>query len=884
MNRYSLRVSALSVLAVFLLGSLFLLNPFGETLDAKQNSKVSKSSSLPNDLKPAVAKSIARDDSSYHINSNKDVHTANTPTQGLETEFGKDGVTFKSGSDSFELRLESIGRGNQLIEVAEVSEAISQDNKLELTRGNVTEWYVNSLLGVEQGFTLSQRPDGGEGKVNILLDLNTKGDLQAKNSENGKSIKFTDSSDQTVMTYSKLYVYDAQGKELESSMKLLEEGIVIAYNDTGAKYPVVVDPLVEVQRILASNGNQNDEFGACSAVYDTLAVVGAPEKGRGFAYIFERDMAGMWNEVRVIRGQDDGASTGAEFGAACDIAGTEDFGAGVTAFAVIGAPEDDHGAGSDHGSAFVYERDGAGTWTFVEELRASSPQTEADFGFDVAITQEGYIVVGAPDEDFGDNCNIFGFDNSDKGAAYIYERNGSWPATETQRIQSLVPFCDDNFGEGVGIDGPFIMVGAPGTTKIIIESPFLLLDAGAVYPFERDLLFPDVWTQNGTRIIPSQVGADDEFGDHVDVYTGDSGTRAIVGAPEASFDGNEGAGEAYILERGDTFPNWLLGSIQLLRAPMEFQGEEFEFGSCVGIWGDYAIVGAEDEDIDGDNAVGASYIFGLDAGIWEFEQRLLASDMGEDDKFGTSCDIDDLMLSMVYSPVAIVGAEDNDIDGENDQGAAYLFEQAQGEITIAKQTIPDGSLFDFEFEGIGFEPGNECESFMLSDDSEQECGEQTPGTFTINEIGTNGSAVSIECDSGDWEQVDNGVVIELAGGDDITCTFTNTIPLELTPLFPSIRNLVNMMTATEATPSGKVAFAWGFSLGTTIVGGSICNGLELGINPIQLLGTEFADGNGTAEFVFFVPTLSGINPVYAQAIDIDTCRASEVVESILTNQ
>ncbi|GJM14863.1 MAG: hypothetical protein DHS20C13_01900 [Thermodesulfobacteriota bacterium] len=879
MTRYNKGVAALSVLAVLLLVGAFLFNPLGETVDAKQDSKVSNKSPLPKALVPVVAKSLSKDDSSYHINSTKDLHTANTPRHGLETRFEKNSATFKSGSDSFELSLDALGRGDQLNPVASVSGVKAIDNRLEYIRGDVTEWYVNSLLGMEQGFTLSQRPEGKSEQVNILLGLNTEGDLNAKDSENGKSIIFTDSSDNEVMSYSKLYVYDAEGKELESTMKLSDKGIVIAFNDTEATYPVVVDPLVEVQRILASNGNDNDLFGACSAVYDMFAVVGAPDKGRGFAYIFERDMAGVWNEVIVLRGQDFGASSGAEFGAACDIAATENFGPGVTAFAVIGAPEDDLGAGSDHGAGYVFERDGSGTWTFEQEISASPRQTEADFGFDVAITEEGYIIAGAPDDNFGLNCPPFFFSNADKGRAYIYERNGSWPATQTQRIQSAVPFCDDNFGEGVGIDGSFAMVGAPGTTKVIPNFPFFLTDAGAVYAFERD----GTWSQNGTRIIPSQVDADDEFGDHVDVYTGDSGTRAIVGAPEASFGGDEGAGEAYILERtGGSPPNWD-SNIQRLRAPVEFRGEEFEFGSCVGIWGDYAIVGAEDEDIDGDNAVGASYIFGLDEGSWVFEQRLLASDPGANDKFGTSCDIDDLMLSMVYSPVAIVGAEDNDIDGENDQGAAYLFEQEQtGTITIAKQTIPDGFVADFDFEGIGFEPGNECESFTLSDDGEQECGEQDAGTYTINETVTNDSEVIVTCDSGDWEQVDDGVVIELVGGDDITCTFTNTLPLELGPILPGVKNNVNTMTVAQATPGGQVAFVWGFGLGTTIIGGPICNGIELGINPLEFLGFVNADGAGIAEFLFFVPSLGNNALAYTQAVDIDTCRASEVVENLLS--
>ncbi len=290
-----------------------------------------------------------------------------------------------------------------------------------------------------------------------------------------------------------------------------------------------------------------------------------------------------------------------------------------------------------------------------------------------------------------------------------------------------------------------------------------------------------------------------------------------------------------------------------------------------------------------------------DDGSWPVEQTIVASDANSFDFFGASCDIDGLAFPLVmemdsvetnsvgpyvtFEPVTIVGAPGNNIDDETDQGAAYLFEQEQenGTITIAKQTIPDDFVADFDFEGIGFEPGNECESFMLSDDGEQECGELPAGTYTINEIGTNDSTVVVSCDSGVWEQVDDGVVIELEAGDDITCVFANTLPLELTPLSPSIRNLVNSMTATQATPDGNVAFVWGFSTGTSIVGGSTCNGLELGIDPYQFLGIVTADGDGEAEMVFFVPSLAGVNPVYSQAIDLPTCRASEVVESILIN-
>ena len=92
------------------------------------------------------------------------------------------------------------------------------------------------------------------------------------------------------------------------------------------------------------------------------------------------------------------------------------------------------------------------------------------------------------------------------------------------------------------------------------------------------------------------------------------------------------------------------------------------------------------------------------------------------------------------------------------------------------------------------------------------------------------------------------------------------------------------MTAIQATPGGKVAFIWGFSLGNLIVGGSTCNGLVLGIKPAQLLGVVTADMNGEAELIFFIPLLGNTALAYTQAVNIPICLQSDVIENILTNQ
>jgi len=116
---------------------------------------------------------------------------------------------------------------------------------------------------------------------------------------------------------------------------------------------------------------------------------------------------------------------------------------------------------------------------------------------------------------------------------------------------------------------------------------------------------------------------------------------------------------------------------------------------------------------------------------------------------------------------------------------------------------------------------------------------------------------------------------------DRTCTATfDFLPLILNPIFPGIANNVNSMTVEQASPNGPVAFVWGFQTGSFIVGGSVCNGIVLGIKPLQILGTVKAGSNQIANFQFFIP--GGLPSfVFTQAVDINTCRTSDVVTNVL---
>jgi hypothetical protein len=102
-------------------------------------------------------------------------------------------------------------------------------------------------------------------------------------------------------------------------------------------------------------------------------------------------------------------------------------------------------------------------------------------------------------------------------------------------------------------------------------------------------------------------------------------------------------------------------------------------------------------------------------------------------------------------------------------------------------------------------------------------------------------------------------------------------------IFPGIKNNINFITASNATPEGRVAFVWGFRLGSLTISGLGCTDIELGISPIQLIGRATADGDGEATLKFFVPALGNTVIAYTQAVDLDTCLVSEVIENILLN-
>ena len=118
-----------------------------------------------------------------------------------------------------------------------------------------------------------------------------------------------------------------------------------------------------------------------------------------------------------------------------------------------------------------------------------------------------------------------------------------------------------------------------------------------------------------------------------------------------------------------------------------------QFGISVSVSGDVLVVGAYSDDIGGNNNQGSAYVFEKPSTGWaDMTQtaKLTASDGAAGDQFGSSVS--------VCGDVVVVGAEQNNIGTNNDQGSAYVFvKPATGWTDMtqtAKLTASDGAAGD----------------------------------------------------------------------------------------------------------------------------------------------------------------------------------------------
>jgi hypothetical protein len=277
---------------------------------------------------------------------------------------------------------------------------------------------------------------------------------------------------------------------------------------------------------------------------------------------------------------------------------------------------------------------------------------------------------------------------------------------------------EDGFGIGVDLDGDTVLIGAFGDGDGGLH-------IGSAYVFTRT---GSTWSEQD-KLLASDGAAYDGFGAGVAL----DGDTALIGAPRVYA--SDSSGSAYVFTH--TGGTWTQ-QVKLLPADGD-DGDQF--GRSVALEGDTAVIGAPDDDdngeesgsvyvyirtgstwtqqaklhpsggaagdqfgrsvaLDGDTLVigtpeeahypvrpGSAYVFVRTGSVWTEQAKLIASDGVSWDSFGTSVVVD--------GDTAIVGADRDDDNGE-ETGSAYVFTCTGGVWTQqAKLIASDAAGYHF---------------------------------------------------------------------------------------------------------------------------------------------------------------------------------------------
>ena len=446
--------------------------------------------------------------------------------------------------------------------------------------------------------------------------------------------------------------------------------------------------IIELEKLVASDGAEEDEAGTSVSISGNYAVVGAwkedhDEVGNdsihnaGAAYIYERNLLGDWVEMAKIVASD--REEGDQFGKAVAVEGN---------IIVVGANlENIDLALENAGATYIFEKDNLGAWIETQKLITSDRAEDDQFGNNVSLSGD-YLIIGAPFED-QDTMNMN--TKPDAGAAYVFKKgiNGLW--VEQIKLVAQDREVADLFGIDVSIFDSTIVVGA---YKEDIDMSNL--DAGAAYIFSRDI--NDKWTET-QKLISSDRAATDFFGFSVGITQ----CKVVVGAyfeDEDEINNNTLAesGSAYIFEKDD------LGTWNEVKKVVAIDRDAGDyFGYDVSIAGNIVFVGAplEDNDPMGSgfkNSSGSGYVFERDSqGNWMELEKVVASNRGFFHFFGTSVSNS--------SDHFLVGAPFADIDPleDDDAGMSYVFQgECFGNMVLYYDSVPprtfiaDTSVVTFE--------------------------------------------------------------------------------------------------------------------------------------------------------------------------------------------
>jgi hypothetical protein len=492
----------------------------------------------------------------YHASESRGRLQAPNRAHNLRSYFEATGLrvhdrTAPGDPELLSLALAGVGRGETLRAV-EPGEVISQGARVEIRRAGLVEWYENSAAGLEQGFTLAERP-AGEGT--LLLEMTLSG---ATASLHGDAVILSTPPARR-LRYDKLVAFDASGRELAARLSVpASDRVRIEVEDLGAAYPLLIDPqltdtanarlesdLVDAKlgySVAAAGDVNGDGYGDVivgAPGYDT----GQPFAGAAFVFLGSASGIGDGSPATASAGLESDQSE-SQFG--WRVSGAGDVNGDGYDDVIVGAWGYD-----GEGAAFVFHgsADGVSDGSPASaDARIEANQASAFLGWSVAragdVNADGYgdVIVGAWYYEVGElhpGCHCLVYPHPDEGAAFVFHGSASGIGDRDPTTADTVLRANRDgsiFGRSVAGAGD---VNGDGYDDVIVGTPYWEVageNQGAVFVFEGSASgIADADPAGAAAFIESDAtGQASLFGSSVagagDV-NGDGYDDVVVGAP-----------------------------------------------------------------------------------------------------------------------------------------------------------------------------------------------------------------------------------------------------------------------------------------------------------------------------------------------------------------
>ena len=485
-----------------------------------------------------IQKDIA--EAEYHVSHNGIGLQAPNRANDLRIYFDTSGIEVKDRTDELgpmllRLRLTGMDRMEKTLgDTASVScgrladgELSTKDNRVDIEREGITEWYINKPVGLKHGFTIPCRPKG-KGTLRLHVQVQS-----AEARLEGDHVIFGTSS-RRKLKYSDLFVYDAQGKNVPASFEVPDPGTIrIIIRDRVAVYPLNVDPLlfsvpdtiVESDQAYARMGFSVSGAGDVNGDGFDDVIVGAKDfdngqTNEGVAFVFHGSASGITTTAAAIL---ESNVASAKFG--YSVSGAGDVNGDGFGDVIVGASEYENGHVSE-GAVYMFHGSASGLKA-TPVLIVQSNQAGARLGASVSgagdVNGDGYADVIAGADYYSNGQSL-------EGAVFVFHGSPSGvmsPAAtmvESNQGSSVMGYSISGAGDVNGDGYSDVAVGTPRFDNGEIDEGVVFIYHGGPSGISTTPATMVESNQGGALLGLSVSGAGD--------VNGDGYADLIVGAPE----------------------------------------------------------------------------------------------------------------------------------------------------------------------------------------------------------------------------------------------------------------------------------------------------------------------------------------------------------------